>query len=529
MVVLIRDKKRDKKVRGMVRKILAGAIVALCISTLSFAGDVESISEAIAKSEDRVEQAQLYKKMGDRFVAMEDYTSAADAYIEALTRGRDLFTPAERVKIAVYLSWANRLDEAIYELRLVLEEDGANREARVSLARVLSWSGRNDEAIREADAVLSDHPENRDAMLVKANALRWRGDVSKSIPLYLKILEKGEQFDSRLGLTHAFLEDGHIDEARQSVTLLKPKYGYQKRALKKLKIRMNRESRPNFVAKYSYYNDTDENEVHRFGISQNYWAGRWRSAIHFRHTTAEDPIRKNRAREVWAKSYGKASDYFSAGGGLGLSQFVNGKKREIITGHVRGDFRILKGKIGASLAQDIFSDTAELIENRIYYSDAGIYFSQNITQRLGLSLSYNYRDYSDENSSNSVQFLAKYLLFRGKAKITVGARNRYVDFNRQSRGGYFDPEEYYAYQAFVSLYSETEKYYLYLEPFFGYQSFTRFGEDTDDTFGGGFGSVGWKVTPDFTIELNGEGGNYALAVSSGFEYYLVGVNVNVYF
>ncbi len=530
MVVQKREYKRNGKVSGMARRILAGVLAALFAATLSFAGDVESISEAIAKSDDRAEQARLYKKMGDRFVSGEDYTSAADAYLEALTRGRELFTPAERVKIAVYISWADRLQEAIHELELVLSEDAENREARITLARVLSWAGRNDEAIEEADAVLSVDPENRDAMLVKANALRWRGDVSQATPLYLKILEKGEQFDSRLGLTYAFLEDGYIEEAKKSAELLEPRYGYQERALKKLNITLSRESRPNLAAQYSYYNDTDDNEVQRFGLSQNYWAGRWKSSVHFRHTTAEDPIRKNRAREVWARSYGKASDYFSAGGGLGLSQFVNGKKREIITGHVTGDVRCLKGKVGASLAQDIFSDTAELIENRLYYSDAGIYLSQNVTQRLGLSLSFNYRDYSDENSSKNVQFLAKYLLFRGKeTRVTAGSRNRYVDFNRQSGGGYFDPEDFVATQAYLSLYTETENYYLYLEPFFGFQSFTRFGEDTDDTFGGGFGSAGWKVTPDVTIEVNGEGGNYALAVSSGFEYYQVGLNVNVYF
>ncbi len=303
----------------------------------------------------------------------------------------------------------------------------------------------------------------------------------------------------------------------------------QERDLEKATFTINRESRPHLDVAYSYFNDTEENVVHRMGISQHYWSGRWRSSVHFRRTTAKDPSGKNRASDVWANSYGKANDWFSAGGGLGLTQFANGKKREIITGHIRGDLRFLDGKIGAILSVETLNDTARLIDNRIYFTDAGISFSQELTPRFGFSLGYHYRDYSDENSSSLLQFDARYLICRGKPKITLGVRPRYVNFNRQSGGGYFDPEDFLSLQAFVSLFAETGKYFLYLEPFIGVQSFTRFGQEADDTFGGGYGSLGWNVTPDFSLELSGEGGNYALATPAGSEYYRVGMNVNVYF
>jgi hypothetical protein len=303
----------------------------------------------------------------------------------------------------------------------------------------------------------------------------------------------------------------------------------QERDLEKETYTMNRESRPKLDVGYSYFNDTDENAVHRMGISQHYWSGRWRSSVHFRHTSAKDPSGKNRASEVWARSYGKANDWFSAGGGLGLTQFTNGKKREIITGHIRGDLRFLDGNIGASLSVETLSDTARLIDNRIYFTDAGISLSQELTPRFGFSLRYHYRDYSDENNSSLLQFNAKYLICRGKPEIAAGVRPRYVNFNRQSGGGYFDPEDFLSLQAYVSLFAETGKYFLYLEPFIGVQSFTRFGEETDNTFGGGYGSLGWNISPDFSLELSGEGGNYTLATPAGSEYYRVGVNVNVYF
>jgi thioredoxin-like negative regulator of GroEL len=516
-------------VRKTIRKILAAVILTASISALSFAADTGAILNAIEKTNDPAERARLYKDLGDRYASEEDYRSAADAYIEALDEDRNSFSPADRTVMAVSLLRAERLKEARFELRHVLKQDPENAEARINLARVLSWSGKNREAIQEADRVLAGDPENRSALFVKANALRLQGDVTKAVPIYTRLLTEEEEFDSRLGLTYSYLANGEIERARKSYSMLKPRFSYQERDLEKASYTMNRESRPKLDGGYSYYNDTDENVVHRMGISQGYWSGRWKSSVHFRHTAAKDPAGKNRASDVWARSYGKVNDWFRAGGGLGLTQFANGKKREIVTGHIRGDLRFLDGNIGAGLSVKTLSDTARLIDNRIYFTDAGISFSQDLTPRFGFSLRYHYRDYSDENSSSLLQFNTKYLICRGKPEIIAGVRPRYVNFNRQSGGGYFDPRDFLSLQAFVSLFVETRKYFLYLEPFIGVQSFTRSGEETDDTFGGGYGSLGWNITPDFSLELNGEGGNFALATPAGSEYYRVGVNVNVYF
>lgn len=513
----------------MIRKIIFIILIAATSLALPAHAPGEAPSGTTGEPAITKERAADHKKRGDEHAKREDFQAAAEEYLQGLAVGRDTFTLEERTQMAVYLSWADRLKEAETELRLVLEEDPERADARVHLARVLSWSGRQGESIQEAEGVLLGQPENRDALLVKANALRWKGEVSKSIPIYTELLNKEEEFDVRLGLTYAFLESGYIDEARQSEGMLEPRYGYQERELEKLALTMRRQSRPMLQSSYRYYNDTDENEYHRFGLSQNYWAGRWKSSVHFRHTAAEDPARKNRADEVWAQSYGMVNDRINAGGGLGLAQFTNGKKREIITGHIRGDLRVLTGRIGATLAEDIISDTAQLIDNRIYFTDAGAYLWQNIAPRLTFHLSYNYRDYSDENSSSNVQLNLRYILFRGKPQITLGVRPRYVDFNRQSGGGYFDPQDFFSIQGYLSLAADMERYYFYLEPFFGHQSFRRFGQDTDETFGGAVGSLGWYITENLSFEASGEGGNFAFATSSGFEYYLVGLSINLSF
>ncbi len=170
-----------------------------------------------------------------------------------------------------------------------------------------------------------------------------------------------------------------------------------------------------------------------------------------------------------------------------------------------------------------------MIENRIRFTDAGIYLFQNLSERLSIILRYNYRDFSDENSANSLQLGPKYDLYRGKWRLSAGVRLRYVDYKRQSGSGYFDPGNFKASQFFLSFFTDADRYYLYLEPYFGSQSFERYGEKTDDTFGGATGSVGFKLTERLQVELNSEGGSFALASSSGFRYYLIGFSVNFYF
>jgi hypothetical protein len=76
---------------------------------------------------------------------------------------------------------------------------------------------------------------------------------------------------------------------------------------------------------------------------------------------------------------------------------------------------------------------------------------------------------------------------------------------------------------FGSLYLEREKFYLYADAFVGQQSFERNGVSTNDlTHGCGSASIGLKPTPRVAFELNVEGGDFAAATASGFNYLLIG-------
>jgi len=113
-------------------------------------------------------------------------------------------------------------------------------------------------------------------------------------------------------------------------------------------------------------------------------------------------------------------------------------------------------------------------------------------------------------------------------KIDAGYRFRYWDFRRQTGSGYFDPENFISNQVFVSLYTEQNGYFAHLEPYGGYQSYTRYGSKTASTFFGFNASAGWTMKKCTAFEVYADGSNYAGTVA-GFNYFQVGFRLTAYF
>ena len=56
---------------------------------------------------------------------------------------------------------------------------------------------------------------------------------------------------------------------------------------------------------------------------------------------------------------------------------------------------VLDGSIGAGMTREVLSDTAELVQNRIRMTTAGLNLKQNMTERLSVQGRYNYKSFSD--------------------------------------------------------------------------------------------------------------------------------------
>jgi tetratricopeptide (TPR) repeat protein len=500
-------------------------------SSLSIAeenGAVEIFQKAIQRAETDKEKADLHKELGDLYVHNDDLQSAADEYMRALSLYPN-FPQKERLQMAVYVSWADRYDEAIYILQNVLSENPNYQEARIHLARTLSWAGDNDKAIQEANTVLQNEPGHRDALLVKANALAWSGKPREAIPLYERLLAEREDFDARLGLAHACLAIGKKEAASRCRAMLEPSFPYQERELKKLNDAFSDAFRPTLDAEYSHYHDSDNNNVDRYSARIKFWMYGLDMDVWYRHTEARDDSRNNRADEAAVTAYKKPWDRIGIGAGVGVGQTGGDDNDTILTWSARTDINIYRGQAGVVVTKSLFDETAELIENDIWATRTHVYLSQNLTDGWFAFLGYTYGDYSDDNYSNDVVFTVRYALHPPNPVWNIGYRARYLNFNRQSGNGYFDPNDFISNQLFTTFYYERNKFYLYVEPYFGYQSFRRNGENSHDIIGGGYGSIGYRLTDSLNIEGFAEGGNFSLDSAAGFEYYVIGAKLSVYF
>ena len=488
---------------------------------------IDSYKEAIETSQDNKEKAMLHKELGGLFVSKDDFKGAAEEFIKALSLYRG-FSADERLKMSVYISWGDRLDEAVTEIRSILLENPENVEARIHLARFLSWSGRLKEAIDEADRVIKEYPDDRAALLVKANSLNWKGDPKKAIPIFKKLLEEEEDFDTRIGLAYAYLSSGNRRGVLESIKFLKPEYPYQERELKKLNEAMEKTTKSNLDIRYSFYEDTDDNRLNRYLLSSSFWTGNLKMDLGYRHTDAKGGTGDGRAEDLSFTIYSKVTESLGVGAGLVLNQLSNDNTTNFASGHIKDDANISNGTIGASISWEVLAETTQLIENRIRLTNIGIYISQGFN-RLSLYGGYNHKDYSDENSANDFQLASRYAFSIKNPAITLGYKLRYLDFNRQSGNGYFDPSGFISNQIFISSTLEKGKFYGHIEPFIGYQSFKRSGSKSSDLISGANATVGYNLTKDFLFEANAEGGNYAVGTAAGFKYYLISLRLSAFF
>lgn len=476
-----------------------------------------AISEAEApKAPTRGGDARQIKTVGDGFAGEQRFQLAAEEYIKALKLPHN-FTAEERLRMAAVTSWAGRLKEARQELTKILAETPSFTAARIQYARVLLWSGEFDAALKEIDQALTEKPGDRDALLVRANALRLKGNVRSAVPIYVDLVNKNDDYDAREGLTYGFLADGNRVAADKSLSLLKPAFPYQEKSLVELKDLRDRLFNPSVSPGFTYYDDSDGNRVWRYFATGSAWIKNWKLNLDYVHTHAKDDFRNKDSDDLALSGYSRMPFYGGIGGSIGLAD--NGR---FLTGSIRGDLDIPGGSVGVNIAKYVPRDTAELLENDIRVLSSTFSVFHRPTDRITLFGAYSYRDYSDSNNANDLTAGISYLTLRQPVGVSLGYRVRFLDFRRQSRGGYFDPDNFISNVIFGNLSFETSRVYGYVEPYVGYQTYKRYGENHEDYITGGICALGYRFSKHFAAELTGEGSDGGIGVSGAYNYYQVG-------
>jgi len=475
-----------------------------------------------------LEKAQSYKQLGDRYISEDAINSAADAYQRALSLGRDQFTREDRTQMAVYLSWDNRLQPAIRELKLVLAKDPAYLSARVHLARTYGWLGDLKRSIVEADAVLAMQPGQKEALLIKANALEWGGQYDEAIPIYEGLIEADGGFDAHAGLSSSLLYKGDRAAAARQARNLIAETPSQKRKLRSLNESIDSEIKPRIGVRYNRYADEDHNLFDRYSARYNMPIGNQEFTMDLGHTESRGIGRSARADEFSLQSQFLHDGPVGFGGAFGLSRLHSDSAAQYATGQIRIDGRMPHTTLAFTMGSTMLTDTAELIDNRIRKTSAGIAVSQRIHERLLLSGAYGHMRFSDGNDANDVQMQSEFRLSLAP-RVVLGYRGRFLDFERQSRSGFFDPNNYVSHRLYSGLYLKQSKFYLDFEVYYGHQDFRRYGERTKDWIAGGSGSIGITPLRGLVLEVNASGGDFAAGTVSGFRYFTLGSYISYRF
>jgi thioredoxin-like negative regulator of GroEL len=490
---------------------------------------VDVFRKAIAETTDAEKKASFHRELGEFYASRDDYKKAADEYMKALSLHPE-FPENQRYKMALHISWAGRLPEAVSLLRKILEDNPKNIEARIHLARTLQWSGKAKEAYDEIETVLRADPEMRDALQVKASILNSMGKSGESISLSRKLLEAKEDFDTRLGLSYALMSSRKIEDAKGNAEILKPVYPYQDRELGKFHEELSKLLRPRYGVEYSYYWDSDRNVLNRYRLSVGKLIGDYDINVNYLFTSAKDDnARDNESHNLLIEASSGLTESSTLGLGLGVNRDDANRDKTSLIGYARIDQKMSEGKIGFIVNKYALTDTAELIENGITGLRLGVYVAKPLGGKLSLYAAYNYTYYSDNNNSNDFQLAPAYTILAGNPGITVRYTLRYQGFRRQSRSGYFDPSYILLNQLSAYLSYERGKVYMSLNPYGGYQSTERYGIYEDDIVGGGGASLGYRITRTLSLELIAEGGNSALSTTGGWNYYLAGIRLKGYF
>jgi hypothetical protein len=216
------------------------------------------------------------------------------------------------------------------------------------------------------------------------------------------------------------------------------------------------------------------------------------------------------------------------GAGVGLSRTGNEVRRNFLTGQLRVDAAVSNATVGASVDTDVLTDTVQLIDNRVRSTAYTGRVSKPWTQRFSTYGAYTRQAFSDGNRANGLQFTPQYTI-KFVPRIAVGYRFRFLDFDKQSGSGFFDPNDYKSHRLFTSISVEKEKISAYLDVFGGKQSFVRNAYPSNNWILGGSASIGFSPIRQLMLELNGEGGNFDAGTVAGYKYWIAGTRVSFRF
>ena len=175
------------------------------------------------------------------------------------------------------------------------------------------------------------------------------------------------------------------------------------------------------------------------------------------------------------------------------------------------------GKIGGnelaiSVGRQLQTDSLETIRDGLTSTEAAVSAKRKLFWGLKVKAEVHHREFSDRNSSNSIQLAPEYDRHIFGLDFGIGSRIRYVTFARHAQDGYYNPLVSFAEQIFLDANYDSGRFYFNFGVAGGRgtsrNSVTS--AATSDFSGEGSGTLGWRIGRRFLAELMASGGDYGL-------------------
>jgi len=478
-------------------------------------------------------------------------------------------------RLALVLSWENRLDESIAAYHRLLEADPSDDEARRELAKIEGWAGRNSESVAAYRDLLRGHPGDAALKLSLAEVLSWQGKNSEARSLYQEMIgAKDHAIPAALGMGDIASWEGDLtgaaqwyrqvlkadpvnERARLGLARIHHWQGMDRAAVreideaalrypdskeaKKLHQEIHDTLRPSLTPSFDRTLDTDGNDLmaSRVGMSlhadpqttvdaiYSHYDAQFRCDIagHCPGATASE--RAETQADSFAGVFNtRFSDilYLNARLGADRLESFDGDDLTRIVGGGSFDFYPTQNLgFGAGITRESLFDTARLIDNRIRIHAATARLDYRFARRWRLRGSGQHAWFSDDNQRNLAYASLEVRLPFRRPRTRVTYATRYLSYQNALDDGYFSPTRFLANLLSVAVGDELLRKRLYYsaEVTGGFQRFRprpqSFASGSDDTVFGWNVAGGVNFSRRLAFEASYGRTDYAQQIASGFE------------
>ena len=344
-------------------------------------------------------------------------------------------------RLAVLVSYDNRLDSALALLRDAREVEPGDPDVRLHEATVLSWAARYNEALIRFDSLIVEMPEWRDPRFGKAQALAWSGREGEADRQFQALIAAdSNDTETLVALARLRLWQGRTRDADYYNTRALEVAPQNSRARElQAQVRALRRARLELALGVSH--DSDDNTAWWQTLRTSFLAGPGLRV--FAAAGAYEATDPSRDGTRVSGEAGATWDFglISLTGALGARKLASdlGRDRTLPTVQLAASYRTTPTtNVGAGFAHYSLDETAFLIGGDTdideLSADGDIEFRPNLV--LGVSASRAF--ISDDNSRSSA---VANLSWRFPPRFTVGLYGRSMWYEFKGNG-YFSPDEF---------------------------------------------------------------------------------------